>query len=353
MSEGGSKLYGIGCLALAPVLLLLALPLFLLLGAGGGVQGTPVSPPGGTLNPVGIPQKYVPMLQAAAQHCTMVTAPALAGQDKQESGWNPNAGSPQGAQGLAQFTPATWATWGKDVNHNGRNSPFDPADAIDAQARFMCHLVAQAQAGVSSGQLHGNVLDLAWAGYNAGFGAVQQYGGVPPYPETQQYVVAVRRYMEQYQQQAPVKGDGKFMNPLQGQHYVLTSGFGPRPSPCAGCSSWHFGQDMAVPVGTPIKAACSGRVIAAAYPLGGMGMATVIYCGGGVRTYYAHQSKQYVHAGQTVKIGQIIGLSGNTGNSSGPHLHFEIHHPAAAGGGWYAGTPINPIPFMRKHGAPL
>lgn len=355
MSEESSKVYGIGCIILAPVLVVIGLPLLLIMGAGGGYPtGGGGTGGGGPLNPAGIPAAYVPMLQAAAKYCPEVTAPALAAQLKQESGWNPNARSPVGASGLAQFMPATWATWGQDTDHSGSADPTDPADAIDAQGRFMCSLIAMMKPRIANGSLSGNVLDLAWAAYNAGPGNVFKLGGIPPFTETQQYVKILRQNMLAFEQAPPVPaGDGKFMNPLAGQPYTLTSGFGPRPAPCAGCSTFHYGQDMAIGIGTPIKAACTGQVVAAAYPLGGMGMATVIYCGGGVRTYYAHQSKQMVTVGQSVTIGQLIGYTGNTGNSSGPHLHFEIHSPAPAAGNWYAGTQIDPDIFMRAHGAPL
>lgn len=318
---------------------------------GGGPPG------GGPLDPSGIPKRFVPLLhQAGGRYCDVVTASALAAQDKVESNWDPRARSGVGAAGLAQFMPGTWASWGQDANGNGTNSPLDPADAIDAQARYMCSLTAQVVAAKAAGKVTGGVLTLAWAGYNAGLGSVLQYGGVPPFPQTQGYVRAVRAWMVKYSKAPPLPprgGAGGWVNPLQGQHYTLSSGFGPRGAPCGGCSTWHFGQDLAVPVGTPVRAACSGTVLLSRGPMGGMGLATVIYCGNNIRTYYAHQSQTKVHPGQRVSAGQVIGYSGNTGASSGPHLHFEIHKPAPAGGNWYAGTPIDPIPFMTKHGAPL
>lgn len=106
---------------------------------------------------------------------------------EQESGWDRRAESPSGAQGIAQFMPETWTAWGRDLDGDGVADPFDPHEAIDAQARLMCFLLDEAE---QSG-LAGDPVRLALAGYNAGWGPVLTYGGVPPYPETQEYVSAI------------------------------------------------------------------------------------------------------------------------------------------------------------------
>ncbi|WP_052589647.1 peptidoglycan DD-metalloendopeptidase family protein [Luteipulveratus mongoliensis] len=320
------------------------------------ITPTPIGA-GGPLDEGKIPAQYVNLVKQAGAKCKEVTPASIAGQIRQESVWNPRASSGV-ANGIAQFTPATWATWGKDYNQDGKADVWDPADAIPSQGDFMCALVVIVKGYVSKGQAKGDILTLAWAAYNAGPGRVRQYGGVPPIPETQDYVIKVRRYMLMYQQGggggAPV-GDGKFMNPLQGQPYRLSSGFGPRGAPCAGCSTTHKGQDMAIATGTPIRAACSGRVIVATAGLGGLGNGTAIDCGSGVTTIYGHQSRMATTTGKAVRMGDVIGYVGSTGHSSGPHLHFEIHTGAQATSSiaWYSGTPIDPIPFMKSHGAPL
>lgn len=79
---------------------------------------------------------------------------------------------------------ATWDAWGTGGDDDGDQDPFEPADAIAAQGRLMCHLVGLA----NSSQLGGDPVTLALAAYNAGWGPVTQYGGVPPFPETQAYV---------------------------------------------------------------------------------------------------------------------------------------------------------------------
>ena len=102
--------------------------------------------------------------------------------------------------------------------------------------------------------------------------------------------------------------------PVQG---TLTSRFGPRSR------GLHTGLDVATSLGTPVKAAASGVVEYAGYK-GSYGYLVVINHGGGVETYYAHCSKLYVNAGESVSQGQVISAVGSTGNSTGPHLHIEV-----------------------------
>ena len=103
----------------------------------------------------------------------------------------------------------------------------------------------------------------------------------------------------------------------------ITSGFGGRSSPGGVGSTYHEGLDFGIPEGTPIRAAKGGTVVIAAYT-GGYGNYTCIDHGGGLSTCYGHQSGYAVSAGQSVDQGQVIGYSGNTGASTGPHLHFEV-----------------------------
>ena len=85
----------------------------------------------------------------------------------------------------------------------------------------------------------------------------------------------------------------------------------------------HTGLDVAAPIGTPVKAAASGTVTFAGYK-GSYGYLLVISHGNGIETYYGHCSKLYAKVGQTVSQGEVISAVGNTGNSTGPHLHIEI-----------------------------
>ena len=91
----------------------------------------------------------------------------------------------------------------------------------------------------------------------------------------------------------------------------------------------HEGVDLAVGTGTPVGAAAAGTVIYAGW-LGGYGNLVVIDHGGGLSTAYAHNSSITVSVGTRVGSGTVVALSGNTGNSSGPHVHFEVRVNGAA-----------------------
>ncbi|MBQ9234500.1 MAG: peptidoglycan DD-metalloendopeptidase family protein [Lachnospiraceae bacterium] len=99
--------------------------------------------------------------------------------------------------------------------------------------------------------------------------------------------------------------------------YILTSNFGPR------WGTNHNGIDLAVPTGTSVMAAKDGLVIQAGWN-GGYGISVYIDHGNGVITRYGHMSESLVSVGQAVKQGDVIGLSGSTGDSTGPHVHFEM-----------------------------
>jgi hypothetical protein len=94
--------------------------------------------------------------------------------------------------------PGTWTQWGKDADGNGVASPFDPADAISAQGRFMCFLAADMKTASDAGKVHGGLIDLVLASYNAGPAAVIKYGGIPPYEETQGYVRRINGLVAKY-----------------------------------------------------------------------------------------------------------------------------------------------------------
>ncbi len=103
-------------------------------------------------------------------------------------------------------------------------------------------------------------------------------------------------------------------------------------------SSNHTGLDIATAQGTPIKVVADGTVTNASYT-GSYGNLVKISHGNGIETWYAHTSKMYVKVGQTVKAGDVIAAVGSTGNSTGPHLHFEIR---------IDGKHVNPQNYLYK-----
>ncbi len=117
---------------------------------------------------------------------------------------------------------------------------------------------------------------------------------------------------------------------------TITSGYGYRTHPIFGGRRLHAGMDLRAPTGTPILAAAAGTVVAAGYR-GGYGNAVVIDHGGSLATLYAHQSRLAVSAGEQVARGQVVGAAGTTGNSTGPHLHFEVR---------VEGTPVDPANYL-------
>ena len=316
--------------------LLFVVMLLTLLGGGTAADAAAVPAAPGVLRPGAVPAEYEALIQKAAQTCPGITAPLLAAQLEAESGWNPNAVSPVGAQGLAQFMPGTWLSEGVDGDGDGIRDPFNPADAIASQASFMCKLLA---AVIADQGLTGDSIDLALAAYNAGLGAVQQYHGIPPYPETQAYVTRIRALTARYADSAasaPGAGPpGSWVRPIHGAQ--ITSGFGYR------WGRLHAGIDIAAPIGTPVYAASNGTVIAAG-PANGFGQWVKIRHPGNVTTVYGHLSREAVTVGQAVQPGQLIADSGNEGHSTGPHLHFETRPND---------TPVDPITFYAAHGQVL
>ena len=113
------------------------------------------------------------------------------------------------------------------------------------------------------------------------------------------------------------------IRPVKGGY--LNSSFGYRKDPIDNVTRFHQGQDITVKSGTPIHAPADG-IVKRAYYAGGFGNHIKLDHGNGYTTLFAHLSKIKVKHGQEVKRGEIIGLTGNTGRSTAPHLHYEIHH---------------------------
>lgn len=122
----------------------------------------------------------------------------------------------------------------------------------------------------------------------------------------------------------PYTGEDGFCSPV-GVNWrdVVTSEFGSRADPITGRWASHSGIDLAVPSGTPIRAALDGVVTLSKY-YGDYGYCVMIDHGGGLTTLYGHNSRLLAAVDQTVQAGDVVSLSGSTGRSTGPHLHFEV-----------------------------
>lgn len=108
----------------------------------------------------------------------------------------------------------------------------------------------------------------------------------------------------------------------------------------------HTGQDFAVAVGTPVRSIGAGRVRSVTCG-GAFGIEVVVRHAGGWHSQYAHLAAPAVSPGQPVVAGQVIGRSGNTGNSTGPHLHFEVRLTP------HMGSAVDPVRWLGEHGVRL
>jgi murein DD-endopeptidase MepM/ murein hydrolase activator NlpD len=331
----------------------------------GGIAGTmsskaAVAGSGGVLNMEAIPphaRHLATWVIRAGSICPEITPPLIAAQIEQESNWHPDAlahNPPErggDAIGIAQIQQATWDQWGEDANGNGTNSPWDPEDAIWAQGGLMCDLVEWAKRLLAAGALDGDPVDLALAAYFCGRACIRASGGVPAGGLSADYPAQVRSRVATYSL-APVVPAGQWTLPLPPGSYELVSGFGMR------WGRLHAGVDFATPTGTPILAAAGGVVLDAgctsprcdipgSTQMPGCGWRVNINHGGGIVTRYCHAIALNVAAGQQVTAGQIIGWVGSTGNSSGPHLHFELHHGAPPATN---DTATDPIPYLQAAG---
>lgn len=130
-----------------------------------------------------------------------------------------------------------------------------------------------------------------------------------------------------------VQGTGSLGWPCSGP---ITSPFGYRTHPIFGTTIFHAGIDIGVDYGTPIHAADSGTVVYAGW-ISGYGNAVIIDHGGGLSTLYGHNQSLAVGEGQSVSKGQVVAYAGSTGNSTGPHCHFEVD---------VNGSPVNPMGYL-------
>jgi murein DD-endopeptidase MepM/ murein hydrolase activator NlpD len=122
--------------------------------------------------------------------------------------------------------------------------------------------------------------------------------------------------------------------PMRGR---LTSGFGRRSDPFNNRPAFHAGIDLKGKIGQKIKATADGIVTISSYEKSGFGNYVIVRHGNGYETVFGHMQKRLVKKGERIQRGQVVGLMGNTGRSTGPHLHYEVR---------YKGKPINPQKYL-------
>jgi len=261
-----------------------------------------------------IPEKYMPVYQKAAKKYG-VPWNLLAAVHKVETNFSnhPTMVSSVGAEGHMQFMPATWDHYGVDANNDGKADPWNVKDAIFTSARYLGE----------SGAADGNIEQ-----------AVFTYNHSTTYVDN---VVNTANKYAQIKQQIPNMG-GPFAWPVPSTDN-MTSQFGNRKDPVTGATSYHGGIDIAAGnvYGMPVIAAAGGKVSYAG-AMGGYGKTVIIEHGKGIETLYGHLSALNVEQGQQIKKGKKIAAVGNSGRSTGPHLHFTVKRQ---------GKEVDPMQFLK------
>ena len=230
---------------------------------------------------------------------------------QQESGGNYGAvNGSTGALGKYQILPGNVGPWGRQyLGQNISPNEFLNNPALQdklARAVLGSYYKSYGPRGAASAWYSGNPnLDMSTASQSG-------------YPSIKSYVDTVMKRMHMLSR-GPGTSSGGWLRPASGP---ITSHYGYRTHPITGQRTLHAGADIGAGMGSPIHAARGGRVSYAGW-MSGYGNYTMINHGGGLSTAYGHQSRILVHRGENVRRGETIGRVGSTGNSTGPHLHFE------------------------------
>jgi murein DD-endopeptidase MepM/ murein hydrolase activator NlpD len=280
--------------------------------------------------PVDPKNEWGPQMAAAEQEYGLPVG-LLQAVARHESNFDPEASS-GAANGLMQFTPDTWDGLPDSL---GLDDVWDPEQSITAAAYYL----NQINQGLPADKKD----NVAWmvAAYNIGPGAVAgmtDLKDIISYSEDKGYKDAQARYQYALDIAAEVSGSGsdmtvsagtqQFVRPVEGGSEKVSQEYGANVE---GYKDWngphgHEGIDYSVPVGTAVKASAGGTVVFVGTGNGfdNYGKYVVIDHGDGYKSYYAHLSGYDVAEGDTVAQGQIIAKSGNTGRSTGAHLHFAL-----------------------------
>jgi cell wall-associated NlpC family hydrolase len=271
--------------------------------------------PVGTALSLTVPAEYKTLIEDAGNTCPEVTPNLLAALLKQESGFNPKAGSPVGAQGIAQFMPSTWETHGIDGNDDGKRDVWDPEDAIPSAAQYLCDIAKDVKS--VPGDKQNNML----AAYNAGSGAVREYGGVPPYKETQNYVRSITALADQPSSSGETTTTAQAATALKAAKAVLNTPY-----------SWGGGNASGPSTG--VCCSPSGKSGAATKGFDCSGLTLYAYAKAGISL--PRTAAQQYAASEPVKPGQI---------RPGDLVFYgtsptKIHHVGIyIGGGWMLDAP--------------
>lgn len=250
-----------------------------------------------------VPPDLIPIYKAAAQKYG-VDWEVLAAIHYEETRFSRGNAptSSKGARGPMQFMPATWEAYGVDGDGDGVADIENLHDAIFSAAHY-----------------------LSKSGYRQ-----DRQKAVYAYNHSNAYVQRVLSRAEMYARIGSLvfNPDAKGNFPLPAGTFRISSPYGYRIHPISGVRKFHAGVDLAAPIGTPVYTPFDGVVTYAGW-MNGYGN-TVMVTHGEIMTLYAHLDKYVVKVGQKVKAGELIAYVGNTGNSTGPHLHWGAYRGAHA-----------------------
>jgi hypothetical protein len=298
-------------LFVAPVIGVITVVGFLIVVITGAASASssPPSPSAAAL--ADIPGNLLPVYQAAAKRCGMPWAVVAAvGKVESDHGRSTAQGVQSGANfagaaGPMQFLAGTWDAYGVDGNGDGVANVYDPLDAIHGAANYLCATGAGDPARLRKAIWH--------------------------YNHAEWYVNKVLAQAAEYEAAAASAVAGDYTVPLAASTPGLN--LPAMAKPHHDYPAW----DFPTPTGTPVLAAAGG-LVAATTSSGACGNGVIIDGADGHRYTYCHGVSTGVTRAQSVTVGQQIMLSGSTGRSSGPHLHFEIR---------VGGTKVCPQPLLQ------
>lgn len=318
--------------------LALLVPVFLDDCEPGGGDGGGSWAEGTGLNEDAVPKDWVKWLKKGGGICKESSPPLLAAQAEAESGFEDHPPNEAGAAGPMQFTEETWSKHGVDGDDDGKKDLHSVADSVVAGGKYNCTLLNLMKEAKG---VDGDSTDLMLAAYNAGPGRVIQYGGVPPFKETQNYIKRIKGAIKKFsaedsepiqEEQAPFaggtvahsEGGSDVVMPVPEGTYRVTSRVGPRDTGIPGASTWHQGTDFGAKEGTKILAATSGTIEKTGEASGfGQWIVQKSDLDGEILVYgHMRDSTKWVKPGDKVEAGQRIASVSNNG-IGGHHLHFE------------------------------